>query len=35
MVVEGAGAGEFFTLADLKTASVMDTVAASESCAPV
>ena len=35
MVVERAGAGEFLTLAGLKTASVMDTVAASESCAPV
>ena len=35
MVVERAGAGVFLTPADLKTASVMDAVAASESCAPV
>ena len=35
MAVERAGSGEFVTLANLKTALVMDTVAALESCAPV
>ena len=33
--VERAGAGEIVTLAGLKTASVADTVAASESCEPI
>ena len=33
--VERAGAGEIVTLAGLKTASVADTVAASEGCAPI
>ena len=35
IAVERAGAGEIVTLAGLKTASVADTVAASESCAPI
>ena len=35
IAVERAGAGEIVTLAGLKTASVTDTVAASESCGPI
>ena len=35
IAVERAGAGEIVTLAGLKTASVTDTVAASESCVPI
>ena len=35
IAVGSAGAGEIVTLAGLKTASVADTVAASENCAPV
>ena len=35
IAVRNAGAGEIVTLAGLKTASVADTVAASESCAPI
>ena len=35
IAVERAGAGEIVTLAGLKTASVADTVAASEGCAPI
>ena len=35
IAIERAGAGEIVTLAGLKTASVADTVAASESCGPI
>ena len=35
IAVERAGAGEIVTLAGLKTASVADTVAAAEGCAPI
>ena len=35
IAVKNAGAGEIVTLAGLKTASVADTVAASENCAPI
>ncbi len=35
IAIERAGAGEIVTLAGLKTASVTDTVAASESCGPI